>query len=218
MISVFIRMRGVAGRRRLFYGDKIKWFIFSYVLVLFLSALLFTVFLEKETMGQSDFGGEDLQITTTYFNEAYEILNAKVKQHERWDFDGSELTLTTPQFLSVPVFVEWKETNDQTVEAIYYIGRSTTYNSFFDYFPPYSFELTDGVLSIEQPEMIDLKFATFSEGFTVSQFTGREWFGGLTEDMIGERAIYLSIPKQLKLKYGDEVDVRFIKEFNRIPR
>ena len=59
---------------------------------------------------------------------------------------------------------------------------------------------------------MELTFSTFTNEFTIRQFTGEQWIGGHSRMSLGGSALYLKIPKELELIEGPNVYVQYVGE------
>lgn len=219
LVLVFILKRNPNKKRSFFYGQKVKWFFFGYVMLLILSVIVYTFILEERANGEEEAQGEDVEFATTDLgsDRLIRIENAEEKHRAKWDYDQQKLHIDGDLgvYDTIPIIIDKKEVNDGEIEVVYYMGRSTIESyDISDQFKPMDFNLEDDELTITRTNVTHIEASAFSKEFTMNQFT--EEIGGETGPFmnrgtfIGKRVIYLRIPKDLQLTY-DDLNVLYVR-------
>ncbi|MDQ0270549.1 hypothetical protein [Cytobacillus purgationiresistens] len=125
--------------------------------------------------------------------------------------EDQELTLTSNYEWEVRVYVDRKNIDDGKVEAsIYHIGPYVDGVYVTDSLAPYRLKKKEDTLGFYVPQDRTVKVTMGAPEFTVTQFKYGEVF---SEDPIyaNDPAIYLQVPKSLKIKRGEGVFIDYVK-------
>ncbi|NEU30692.1 hypothetical protein GN156_07845 [bacterium LRH843] len=219
---VFLFM-GRSARRRgsYYYSRRVKWTVIGYVTVLIVSFVLMSLIPSAESSDAGNERGEDVTFVTqatsneTSVGRIYRIENAMSDRSE-WDYQEDQLTITaaTNEYIIYPIVIERKETNDNRIEAIFYKGQSRVGEiDFTDQIHPPHMSLAEQTLTIADPPFVDLSFTMFTKEFTITQFT--EENGSFFESpwIIGDRLLYLRIPKDVEVIHEDQyLDIQYARK------
>jgi hypothetical protein len=135
---------------------------------------------------------------------------------KKWDFDYHDQKLTTAvqtnEFLSIPVVIERKNTNDDKIEAVFYKTRSSMNNMDITQLAnPIGLKLAGDQLTLIPPQKSITKFSEFANVFSVNQFTGEKKFSHSSNFVQGQSILYLRIPKDLQLVANDNLNIEFVQ-------
>ncbi len=193
-LSIIIFVAMIIRRRSLFLSRiRVKWLIGSYVTVLIISTLFLPLFLNMEIRKQDERNGETLRIETT--DGEYTLENAVLQQELEFELSSRTLVVKSmyDDYIPLDMLIEQKTTDDSVCELLFYYEETAASDR-----RPFSFHHSKNELYIGNEEQLLLKFATFTNEFTIKQFT-KEAHASFRpdelDDMLGKQLILIRVPK-----------------------
>ncbi len=215
IIILFIGLYVIQGYAQ---NQGLKWIFVSFSAILFGSTIIFYLLPEPKNTNL-DFltdHGEIAKAKLSYSNlvdaalagDIDEVKDVKVLHQWSLDFSGESLDIPATNFADPLIFVERKSTDDGQVEVLQY-GSQVMFGSidFSKKIKPLNLDLTGNILTISQPEPLEIAIAGFKKDFVVAQFTKRD-DGPLVNPADYRsflQAVYVKIPKSTQFPKLDYV-------------
>ncbi|OLS39290.1 hypothetical protein [Bacillus sp. MRMR6] len=220
MVVFILRMLKSSQKRSIMYGNRVRWMLGGYILVLLISTgiapLLQTTEATYKKVGKDqDFANEGFQIYEAAIEGEIERVDRKyISETWNFDYDGNQLDIShvDGEYISFQTVVERKATNDGKIEAIYYkAGSGMNDMDLTEVVNPIRMELSGDTLILMNPKITTLTFYQFEQPFTIKQFTGESWQGHHTHFIDGQSVLYLRIPKNLELIDKSQLYFQYVK-------
>ncbi|WP_226038047.1 hypothetical protein [Aquibacillus saliphilus] len=181
-------------------GNKIKWVLSIYGIILLASIVVFFSLPDDEITSISQVDSEKIERSNQeLYNRAHLGTLEQSKQitvKEKWQFDVKEqflqVTSNGEENQDIIIFVERKESNDGEIDVVKYATESLVNHG------GYQVELNNNKLIVQQPDKMDYHFAIFTNEFSITQFTGEKRLHFPTSAIEAE-LLYIRIPKDLEL-------------------
>ena len=202
-------------------GKKIYWLTGAYILILLGALVLFFLAPNGKSTFQ-EMSQEEINKADQVFNE---IFNTETPDKEKLDnlegvykkgeliFQYSENELEIAPIKKgmgiYNIFVERKETNDNTIQVLFYTTQ-TIINKYdvTEAMNPPRIYFTGKRLNIIAPEKTEIHVAMFNKEFTMVQFSDEKWFYYPHQrDIMGNDLIYIQIPKNVQILNDEQMGI-----------
>jgi hypothetical protein len=205
IILLFIGLYVIQGYAQ---NQGLKWVFVSFSAILLGSTIIFYLLPEpKDT--NLDFlteHGEIAQAKLSYSNLVDSALAGDIEAAKdvtllhQWslEFSGDSLDIPETNFTDPLIFVERKSTDDGKVEVLQYSSKIIFGGiDFSKKIKPLDVDLTGNILTITQPEPLDIAIAGFKKDFVVAQFNKRKENPLVNPSDYRSflQAVYVKIPK-----------------------
>ncbi|WP_077620813.1 hypothetical protein [Bacillus sinesaloumensis] len=214
IVLLFVYMR-----KRLSGPKNTKAFLGIYFGILTVSVIVYYF------IPTSSFVSEKPETKNITYQEVHEAIDSgrikeveAIREKERWTlpYSGNELNIETIENVNMLTIYEKKDTNDSTIEVIYYVAN-TNYNGydFYSEIPSPFISIENNQLLAYPPTQYEIQLYSFHNNIVISQFRG----GGITEEFdsslnddkpVNYDFLYIKVPKNLTLT-GSEF-INFIGE------
>ncbi|UOE96203.1 hypothetical protein [Alkalihalobacillus sp. LMS39] len=226
IVLIFVITMGIYAVKRehkpkpvFFTGKKIKWLFSFYVIVLVIGCITaFFIPVKQVNSVETYTDEENTKATEEFYDNVYsgqieDIENIQQLQYEQFSYQGSELhmKLQEDEFIDEVIVVEQKQTNDELVEVAYYSTRTLASDAVYSQ-TPFFVTQEQNTLLFSFPEQVEIEFAATKQPFTVSQFSGEDWFSYSYRHLIGQNVIYVKIPKDVQLIVGEDFPVYYMND------
>ncbi|WHY86908.1 hypothetical protein QNH39_03265 [Neobacillus novalis] len=221
VLSTKAMKRTINRKGKISYSHRVLWIFSGYVAILLICVVLAAIQPAKIVEGREKVDSGELESESLNLYEA--VKEGKINQvdkkliRKQWQFTvtGKKLSIAfdNDEYQNISIIVERKQTNDGTLEAVFYKTSSSVNGmEISELANPPGLTLTGDSLTIKNPKASKLAFTEFSSPFSVSQFTGEaSLFDHDTDITHGQSILYLRIPKDLELLDQSNQDIQFVE-------
>ncbi|MFZ3578372.1 hypothetical protein [Virgibacillus sp. DJP39] len=216
-LVVLVIKRNTKKQRKYLSGEKIRWMLGAYLLILLISVGMFLLIPSNSgsiANEKADLGSSYL-VKSLHNGNAADIDEKFIAKKWKFDFKGEMLTFLAPgnDVNGISIFVEEKMENDGIVEVMYY--QTPTYvegMNVSDRIKLAQVKLRDNRLIISKPDQLELNFTAFKQEFIMNQFTEGDSMNLNGSLILGAQALYIRIPKTLNVQQDEYGILQYIRE------
>lgn len=213
---IFQTKRNSKKKKRYLSGQKIRFMFGVYLVVLLISVGLFFLIPDEGKISEPKVNHNFHYMYDKVMDGHVSAIDQdRITKQWHFDYDGDELMMKAANndMNGISIFVEKKKENDGKIDVLFY--QTPTYVEGIDVtdqVKPPLVDLSSGALSVAKPRLQELKFTSFKQEFSISQFTGEDWFRMGDTFIRGDHLLYIRVPNDLKIHQDHYIGVQYIKE------
>lgn len=212
IIIIFSVLLSFANRLTFIRGKKTYWIFGSYTIILVASTIFYLFVLDNDNKQATQLTTDHIPNleTIAFNNESLEKIAPFLVKEEHIHYEHDRLTIQTyePDYTYVPVLIERKEENDQTIDfSVYQIPTIIESVDVTDDIKPANISIVNESLTLHFDDIF-INLNITKHEFPIRQFTGEKIFYDDNPPLSRpNQLIYMKIPEEIDLLINEDVNV-----------